>query len=121
MGERRRLSLEDRREHVCQRGAVKWPFTRRHLVEHDPQTKDITSPIHLLPACLLRAHIRNRPQHCSRGGLHQGAEVTPHSLARWSIDLRQPEVQHLYLAAWRDHQIGWLEVAVGDSFAVRAI
>src|SRR5262249_25751047 len=112
MGERQRLSLEDRRENVCQRGAVKWPLTRRHLIAPHAQTKDIPSPIPPPPARLLRAHIRNRPQHCSRGGLHQGAEVTLHSLARWSIDLRQPEVQHLYLAAWRDHQIGWLEVAV---------
>jgi hypothetical protein len=63
--------------------------------------------------------IRNRSHHSSAGvGRIRDGGVAGRCL--WFELLREPEVQHLD-ATRRNHDVGWLEVAVNDSLRVRRL
>ena len=101
-------------------GAANGDAPRDHLVEQHAQRPDVRPRVHLLPACLLRRHVRGRADHGSRIGLQDGARRVGASQLRCRRrELRQPEVEHLHEAVGPEHHVLGLDVAVNDAGGVR--
>ena len=54
LGEGLRRVTQDRRDHLGLTVAAKWPYSRRHLVEDDPQTENVRQLVNRLRLSLLR-------------------------------------------------------------------
>ena len=61
------------------------------------------------------------PHHQSRFGGDHWVEVAARSLSFRPGDLRQSEIQYFGLAPWRQHDVGGLDVAVGNAFRMGLI
>jgi hypothetical protein len=118
--QRRRLGKLDRPDalHLLRVGPMKRMPAAGHLVQDQPDGKDVRLHAGLARNELLRRHVGNRPAACRIGRAHQrrlhrlhrhrGVEVQVFALQL----PRQPEVQYLDQAAIGQHDVGGLQVAM---------
>jgi hypothetical protein len=92
------------------------PSPGEQLVEHHPQRIHIGGCRDGLGPYLLRARVLGRHESES------GASFRSTSLHERRVeDLRDPEVQQLHVALWRDQDVGRLEIPVNHEVAVRML
>jgi len=113
--ERPRCVAQDRRHQLGRVVAAERPLAGRHLVEDDPEAEDVGQMIDRLALGLLRGHVG--------GGADDGA--FPGQQLRGSVGLEvdldlvgqlgEPEIEDLHAAVVRHHDVGGLEVTVGDA------
>ena len=107
--ERFRRLVENRIEDGLFVMALKWQLAACHLVEHDAERPDVGPRVDFLASGLLRGHIGR----CADRGPFLG------ELRAAMGKLSQPEVHQNGLAVSRHHDVGRVDVAVDDAFAVR--
>ena len=88
---------------VC---AIKGALVAEQFIEHDAHSPDIAAFVRSLPADLLRRHVAQRSDN------HVGLGM------RCIHEAGNSEVDHLYVAVLRDHDVGGFDVAVYDSALV---
>ena len=96
----RRLAIQDGIEYHRGRAPLKRPLSGRHLVEDEPERKQIRSGVEIFSARLLRRHVGDRPE-ChtgtSRQQLRQHFRLRRRTAARRcrsvrvSVDLASPK------------------------------
>ena len=113
---------EDRRHQLRRRVAAERPGPREHLVEHHAEREQIGPVIERSSLDLLRRHVRHRPddrprrRHLGRGdGSHVGLAQSRSSGWREG----QTEIEHLHPSVFRHHDVGRLQVAMGDLLLMR--
>ena len=119
---RRRVAIENAFEDHGRSIPVECLLAGCRLVERCAQRKQVGAPVEFFSPSLLGRHIGDRPQGASgtgqvfqcffRGG---GVQVTP------GVDLGQTEIEQLYLACFRDEDVGRLDIPVHDAFAVGGV
>jgi hypothetical protein len=82
---------------------------RQHLVEDDPERKDVAPAVHGSAGHLLRGHVVRRAEELARRRQIRGG------------DLGDAEVRDLHLAVGGDHDVRRLDVAVDDPFPVGVV
>ena len=90
----------------------------RHLVDDDSQAEDVAARVNVAARDLLGAHVGSRSDHtadCSPG-LNAPVAIRAGLIA--ARHFRHAEVEHLQVPAERQHQVGWLDVAVRDAFGM---
>jgi hypothetical protein len=123
---RRGVAVEDAVEDDG--GGVAWKThaSGGHLVEHHAEREEVGAHIELFGARLFRRHVGDGAHggaHDARedGGLERGRVVGAGPPQRTFGELRQTEVEHLGLPALGQEDVGGLDVAVQDVFAVRRV
>ena len=112
--------LKDRRRAV----AAKRERAGRHLVKHDAKGKQIRTRVQFLGPRLLRGHVRYCSQRAAWAGEMRLAKCGRAGLDRIGFagdDFGQAEVQHFGASALGDEDVGRLDVAVDDAFAVSVV
>src|SRR5277367_6454164 len=111
MSQRWRSVAQDRRHSLGRRVPLKGLLPARHLVEHDSKRENVAPVIYGLTAYLFWRHIGRRP--------HQEAQCGMPGRSRRRTGLfREAEVQYLHPALRRNHDVGWLQVAMHNAFFV---
>ncbi len=103
--------------------------SRRHLVQHRPEGKQVGSAVQFLGADLFRRHVADRAQRRARTGqvlfIHHEclSDCRSHLAGRTSRcrDFRQTEIQNLGASALGHKKVGRLDVTVDDALGVRRI
>jgi hypothetical protein len=107
--------MHDRVQCFHLRFAPERPHAGQHFVDHYTQRKDIGAMIDRLPGGLFRRHVGHRSHDTSRFGERRFLCL---GLVLWNgcalHELRQSEVQNLYLRFGRYHHVGRFDVAVDD-------
>ena len=114
----RRLPIKNGDERVAGRRTGERRTAGDQLVQHDAQAEAVRTPVDVQAACLLRRHVRDRPDH------HPDAGVDGPRGARIGIrctlgELGDAEVEHLHVAVRPQHQVVGLDVAMHDAGRVR--
>ena len=89
------------------RVGIEWRAPGQHLVEHDAQRVDVAAGIAFPFQPLLRRHVVQRAHQRAGDGVARAAD-----------DLGDAKVADDGLPAPGQHDVGWLDVAVDDAFAV---
>ena len=115
-------AIEDDRGRVAREALA----AGRHLVEHDPERKQVGPWVQIFAARLLGRHVCDGAD----GGADDAREmlgarfedgVGPAQALRVRGELGQPEVQHLHLPAPGDEDVRRLDVAVQDPVSMRGV
>ena len=101
----------------------------RHFVQHDTEGEKVGARVQFFAPHLLRRHVGDRAQRRSRTGEMRRIECARLRVGRDNLSsrnlsgrhLRQPEIQNLGVPALGDEDVGGLDVAVDDAFAVRGV
>ena len=103
----------DCQEHRRHRRARERQFARQHLVECHAESPHVGTRVDVDPRRLFGSHVGHRAQRRA-GRRHSRA-----GLARFREHHCQAEIDDLYLSVIREHDIGWFEIAMHDTRAVR--
>ena len=101
----------------------------RHLVEHSPEGEEVAAGVEFFAFGLLRRHVRDRAE--AVPGLVRYSRLTP-AVASVCVprrvedrlrarDFGQAEVENLGVSALGHENVGGLDVAMDDAFAVRGV
>ena len=90
-----------------------------HLVEDDAEREDVGPMIDLLALHLLGRHVGDRPDDRALLGEGLGRHVVVLARVARRGELGESEVEDLHRAVLGDHDVGRLEIAVGDAALVR--
>ena len=96
----------------------KRPLAAQHFVQHRAEAEDIAAGVRLLPAHLLRRHVAHGAHHRAGVGREDGGQGRILFAELGGSSLGQAEVEHLGAAVAGDHDVVWLQVAMGDAPAV---
>ncbi len=118
MREWRRLALENAADHVGRRITGERQRTGHHLVQHHTETPDVAARIDVCAAGLLRRHVRRRPDDDSFARERRLCRRFVR-LMKCFRQLRDAEVEHLYVAVSTNHHVFRLHIAMHDAFLVR--
>lgn len=118
-GERRRFGSEYSGDHAGPAVAFECPPPGDHLVENRAEREDVAARVRLPPLQLFGSHVLQSADHgpFRRQRLLQR---DGRGLGGCGPDLRQTEVEQLH-SGGSEHHVAWLEVAVKDAGAVRAV
>src|SRR5215472_7114439 len=98
---------------------------RAHLIHHQPERKQIAPRIQLFPTRLLRRHVRHRSQRhtwACQQSFGRRRRHRRHTHSRHSRPLlRQSKIEHLCVAAFRQENIGRLDIPVHDPLRMRRV
>src|ERR1700694_4899999 len=96
-----------------------------HLVQHGTQGEQIAARVELFTSRLLRRHVCDGADGCSRASEQMLRGVANRIAAESFLlvlqQLGQSEIENLYDAAIGDENISGLDVGVADSFFVRRV
>ncbi len=111
----------DRGADLAERGALKGPRVREHLVEHDPEREYVGARVDREPERLFGRHVRARSEHRTLArDLRLGVRAFELAVAVGSpTALGEAEVEQLDRARARDHDVLGLEITVHDPFRMR--
>src|SRR5438045_9086851 len=87
------------------------------FIKNDSYTEDVAALVHIMTEDLFGAHVASRTDHKAGAG-ERRIRQAPLLVRLLRTDLRQSEIQNLQLPARRDHDVGWLDVAVDDAVFV---
>ena len=118
VGQRRRLVVEHRDQHVSARRASKRVPVGHHLVQQDTKGPDVRSRVRGVAARLFRRHIVGGADQRSRLGLRRRHRTMPCDRIGRRDELRQAEVEHLDQPIGTHDHVPWLDVPMDDAGAV---
>jgi hypothetical protein len=90
--ERRRLALEDRRNHARRGLPVERAPAREHLVQHAPEAEDVAARVGVFAVQLLRRHVLQRAENLSFGRQsrrQRGVDIRQRAARRGQSEIEQ--------------------------------
>ena len=120
LGERLGLAKENGADDVRRGGALERRLPGQHLVQEDPQRKQVRSRIDVAAARLFRGHVVEGAHDDAVAGLDEprrGVVILGEALT--ARELCQAEVQDLHVAVDTDHHVFGLQVAMDDAGLMR--
>ena len=115
---RRRIVPQQGRDHLCGVLAAEGPPAGGHLIEQDSEREDIGPLIDRLSFHLLWGHIRHRAHDESFLGQGPCRLVFASGHRAALVQLGQAEVEDLHPAFLVHHDVGRLEIPMGDALLV---
>jgi len=90
-------------------------------VHRHTQAEEVAARVHLAAHNLLWAHVRGRPNHAPNRSLSIRTPLAREGRFFLLRHLRDAEIEHFYLPARRQHQVGGLDVTMRDAFRMSGV
>ena len=115
-GDRRGCVLDDGRQDRHVRVALERLVASGHLEQQDAEREDVRARVDWLALCLFRRHVGDRAHDASVAGDRRGGNGGREAVeGRFFAQLGEAEIQYLHAAFVGDHDVGGLQVTMGDT------
>ena len=116
--ERARFLVDDFVDGLADRFAEEWTLAGDEFIEHHTETENIRAGIEFAAEGLLGTHVMRCAYQKAGRGVRIGRRARP---VRRPKFLRQPEVQHLRLAALVEHDVAGLDIPMHEAARMRRV